>query len=138
MPKFGTKKASCRYFWPRILKNFRHNWNQQPQICLTATFCEKSKSFWIWNQKSLIWVFWTGIWKKILSYMKLASLNLSCSKVWCKIKILKFETKNVWFGYFWAGIWKWYCYIWNQHTRICLIAKLREEIKISKFGTKNV
>ena len=54
-----------------------------------------------------------------------------------KLRILKFETKNTWFGSFWTGIPKQYCHIWNQHTEICLIAKFHKKTKMSKFVTKN-
>ena len=50
--------------------------------------------FWTKNFLNLFGYFWAGIPKKLLSYLKLASLDLSCCKVCCKIKILKFETKN--------------------------------------------
>ena len=50
-----------------------------------------------------------------------------------KIKILKFGTKNAWFGFFGAWIWKYYCYIWNQHPLICLIAKFHIKTKMPKF-----
>ena len=67
------------------------------------------------------------------------------------MKMLRFGTKNVLFGYFWAAVWKWYCYIWNQHLRIlknycyisnqhpriCQITKFCEKMKMPKFGTKN-
>ena len=53
-----------------------------------------------------------------------------------KIKILKFGTKDNWFGNFWAVIWKWY-YVWNQHPRIGLIAKFHEIMKLPKFGIKH-
>ena len=42
---------------------------------------------------------------------------------YCEImKIPKFGTKNVLFGYFWATILENCCHIWNQHLRICLTA----------------
>ena len=68
--------------------------------------------------------------------MKSTLSNLSDFKVWCKIRILKFLTKNALFGYFWVGIWKKYCHIRNQHPRIYQIAKLRGK-KMPKFGIKN-
>ena len=35
MYKFGTKNASCGYFWARIFdKNYFHILNQHPRICL--------------------------------------------------------------------------------------------------------
>ena len=36
-----------------------------------------------------------------------------------KMKMSKFGTKNVLFGYFWARTLKNYCHIWNKHPRIC-------------------
>ena len=83
-----------------------HILKQLPRICLTAKFCQIMKMakfgtkndlfgyFWTKNFLNLFGYFWAGIPKKLLSYLKLASLDLSCCKVCCKIKILKFETKN--------------------------------------------
>ena len=76
--------------------------------------------------------------KRQLPYLKSAPSNLPKSKGWCKIAILKFGTKNIWFEYFWAGSWKQYCHIWNQYSRIFLIEKFCEETKMPKFWTKNV
>ena len=75
--------------------------------------------------------------KKPLSYLKSTPSNLSDCKGWCKIKFLKFGTKNVRFLYFCIGIWKYYCHVSNQRPRICLVAKFCSKIKILKFGTKN-
>ena len=43
MPKFGTKNALFGYFWARILKSYCRIWNQHPEICIFAKFCEKVK-----------------------------------------------------------------------------------------------
>ena len=59
------------------------------------------------------------------------------AKFGAKIQILKFVTKNAWFGCSWTWSWKLYCHIWTQHPRLCLIAKFREKMKMAKFGTKN-
>ena len=77
------------------------------------------------------------------------------------MKMPKFGTKNVLFGYFWARILKNYSHIWNQHSRTCyificyyllfiffqysqicyylelLIAKICKKAKMPIFGTKN-
>ena len=80
-----------------------------------------------------------------LSYLKSASSNLFCCKVWCK-------NKN-------SYIWDPKCLIWVflgwnlktilsylkpefpksnvMHSQICLIAKFHEKTKMPKFGTKN-
>ena len=69
----------------------------------------------------------------VLEFVFLQSLLQNGSLV----KILKFQTKNAWFGHFWTGSWKLYCHIWSQHPPICLIAKLCEKMKMPKFETKN-
>ena len=71
------------------------------------------------KKKCFIWVFSSWDSKNPLEYLKLKPSNLFNWKVWCKIKILKFENKNAWFASFWAIIWKCYCHIWNP--RICLV-----------------
>ena len=84
--------------------------------------------------KYFIWIFsgWNS--KKPLSYLKLTPSNLFTCKVWWKIKILKFGTKNARFVSFWAGIWKLYYHIWNQHPEIYLIIKFREKMKMPTLG----
>ena len=74
--------------------------------------------------------------KKPLSYLKSTPSNLSDCKVWCKIKILKFETKNALFWYFWAGIWKTCCHIRNQHPQIRLTANLAKKQKCLNLKLK--
>ena len=53
------------------------------------------------------------------------------------MKILKFGTKNVLFGFFGTGIGKYYHHIVNQCPRSFLIAKFGSKRKILKFGIKN-
>ena len=99
-----NKNALFVYFLGGIWKQICHILKQHPWICLTAKFCEimkmakfgtKNDLFgYLWTKNVLFGYFWAGIPKKLLSYLKLASLDLSCYKVCCKIKILKFETKN--------------------------------------------
>ena len=43
MPKFVTKNVLFWCFSARILKNYRHIWNQHPQIPQHAKFCEITK-----------------------------------------------------------------------------------------------
>ena len=115
-----------------------------------------------WN--FCIWVFFVGVWKKLLPFSKWVPLNFSICKdswyfrtgirkshchIWnlrsriylvaksgAKIKIFIFGTKNAWFGYFWAGIWKYFCLIWNQHPRICLLAKFDANKNPKIWGQK--
>ena len=92
----------------------------------------------MWDQKYLIWVFLGKNFKKILSYLKSASSNLSYWKILQKkTKMLKFGTTNALFGCLWPNILKNYCHIWNQHPQIAVIAKFLEIMKMAKFGTKN-
>ena len=44
MLKCGTKSAFFGYIWARILKNYCHIWNQQPQVILFTKFREKTKA----------------------------------------------------------------------------------------------
>ena len=65
--------------------------------------------------------------KKPLSYLKSTPSNLSDCKVWSKIKILKFGTKNALFGIF---------HIWNQNPQISLISNLAKKQKCLNLGSK--
>ena len=53
------------------------------------------------------------------------------------MRMPKFGTNRVLFGYFWARILKNYCHILNQHPQIYIFAKFRKKIKMPKFGTKS-
>ena len=86
MLKFGTKNAVFAYFWAKILKICCNIWNQHPQIWLNKKFHEKTKNPKLATKNPLFEYFWAGIWKKILSFLKSASLNFSFCKVWCKSK----------------------------------------------------
>ena len=74
IPKFWDQKC---LIWARILKNFCHIWNQHPQICLFVSFQEKTKLPKFGTKNAWFGYFWVGIWKKLLSYLKSAPLNLS-------------------------------------------------------------
>ena len=84
----------------------------------------------IFDQKCLIWVFWAGIWKQYCHIWNRHPRICLIAKFREKSKILKFGTKNAWFGYFGDRILKSYCHIWNQHLRISVIANFCEETKI--------
>ena len=88
MPKFETKSALFGYFWARILKNYRHIWNQHLWISVTASFCEETTMPKFGTKNTLFGYFWARIFKKLLSYLKSAPLNL------CICKISK-KNKNV-------------------------------------------
>ena len=77
--------------------------------------------------------------EKAVVIFKISTLRFAWFQISQKIKtkMLKSETKNVWFRYFWLGIWKKYCHIWNHHSQICLIANYCEIMKMHKFGTKS-
>ena len=57
-----TQNPLFEYFWTRSLKNYCHIWNQHPQICLTAKFCEK-KCLNLGQKNVLFAYFWAKILK---------------------------------------------------------------------------
>ena len=91
MSTFGTKNAFLGYFWTRIFfKNV---------ILSYLFYCHFQKSFChVWNQNLRI------------------CLNAKFRE---KMKMPKFGTKNVLFGYFWTRIFKNFCHIWVKHPQIC-------------------
>ena len=92
----------------------------------------------MWNQKCLICVFLGCNLKILLSCFKSAPSIWSCCKVWCKIKIFKFGTKNALFWCFCAGIWKKLLSYLKSAPSYSPDGKFREKTKMSKFETKNV
>ena len=67
-------------------------------VPLTFSICEASckikKILTFSTKNALFGYYWARIRKKPLSYLKSTPSNLPNCKVWCKIRILKFETKN--------------------------------------------
>ena len=106
MPKFGTKNTLFWYFGAGIWKNYCHNWNQRPRICLTVKFGAKTKIFKFGTKKTLFGYFWARIWKQYDHIWNQRPRISLIAKFGAITKILKFETKNVWFGWFWVGILK--------------------------------
>ena len=79
--KFGIKNALFGCFRPQFWKTiviFEINTLEFP------LFCAKNKNSEIWDQKCQISVFCGWNLKTLMSYLKSASSNLSCCKVWCK------------------------------------------------------
>ena len=78
------------------IKNYGHIWNQHVRISVIAKFCEETKCLKlgpkmpyldILDQECLIWVFLgKNFFKKVLSYLKSASWNLSTCKTSRKYK----------------------------------------------------
>ena len=98
----------------------------------------QNKSSLIWDRKCLIWMFWGAILKNYCHIWNQCPRVCFTAKFNPKIKILKFRTKNVLFGYFWAGTLKNNYYIWNQRLQICLNANFRRKIRILKCWTENI
>ena len=73
IPTFGTKNASFGYFLGKILKKYCHIINKHPQIYRILKFHEKRKNEEICDQKCLIWLSLDNIFKKLFSYLELAS-----------------------------------------------------------------
>ena len=65
------------YFWAKILKCYCDIWNQHPWICLNAKFREKIKMPNFVTKNALLRSFWARKFKKLLSYLKPATSNLS-------------------------------------------------------------
>ena len=103
-------------------------------------------------------IFFAGIWKKILLFSKLRPTYFSifqkfkknivifknqrpriceAAKFGAKIKILKFEIKNIFIGCVGQQFWKTIVIFQISTRRIYLIANIGAKIKILKFGTKN-
>ena len=103
MPKFGTKNALFGCSWGRILKNYCHIWNQHLRISVIAKFYEEKRCLNLGPEGPNLGIFGEEL-KKLLSYLKSATSNLSNCKIFGKTKVPKFRTKNVLFVYFWARI----------------------------------
>ena len=58
-----TEIALFGYFWGRILENYNYIWNQHPQICLLAKFCEKTKIPKFGTKNAFFSYFWARIFK---------------------------------------------------------------------------
>ena len=111
MPKFGAKNVLFRYFWPRILKNYCHIWNQHLQIYLIAKFCKKAKVPKFGTKNALSWIllryfgyFWARIWKNYCHIWNQHARNCLIAEFSKKTKKSKFGTKNASFEYIWAKI----------------------------------
>ena len=81
--QFGTKNGLFGYFWARISKHYCHIWNQHPQTCLIAKLPKLPK---FGPKNTLFWYFSARILKKLLSYFKSSSSNLSNCKIFQKNK----------------------------------------------------
>ena len=122
------------YFWAASWKLFCHIWNQEPRICVTEKFHEKTEASKFGNKNALFWRFGKQCWKAIVIF-EISNLEFAFLQSFVqKLNIIRFGNKNANFG---ARILKYYCHIWNQCPRICLLTKLEANTKIFKFGTKN-
>ena len=79
MPKFLTKNALFLYFWPRILKNYCHIWNQHPQICLFAKYHAIMKMPKFGTENTLFGYFWARILK---NYCNIWNLHPQICQIW--------------------------------------------------------
>ena len=102
--KFWPKNAWCMYFCDEIWKNFSHNWNQHPRICLIANFREKTEMSKFPTKNALFGYFWARILKQIF-HIQNQHLRICLIAKFCEeAKMLKFATKNALFLYFWPKI----------------------------------
>ena len=69
MHKFGTKNPLFGYLWGRILKNYCHIWNENPQISQIPKFLEKTKKRLNLGQKMpYLGIFRPELWKSIVIF----------------------------------------------------------------------
>ena len=83
--KLGTKNALFRSLGWDVEKVFWYL-KSMPSNLPSLKFSRKNSNAKIRDQRCLIWVFLDWHLQYILSYLISASSNLSCCKVWCKIK----------------------------------------------------
>ena len=120
------------------MKKFFLAYLKQPPLFQNSKFCAKIRILKFGTKnKCLIWVFWAATLKNIFHIWNQRSWICLIAKYGGKTKILKFVTKNSFFGYFWVEILKSCCYILNDPLQICLISKLFERMEIIKFENKN-
>ena len=101
-------------YWTAILKSYYYIWNEHSRICFIAKFGEKIKTFWIWDQIYMIWVFLDWNLKLMLSYLNQHPRTCLIAN-FCET--LNLGSKII-FRWFWAKILNNYWHIWNQHPRI--------------------
>ena len=114
--KFATKSALFGYFWARILKKYRHVWNQHLPISVIAKFCEETKMpisgtknalfGYFWQRMSYLGVFGQKFWKNYCHIWNPHPQICLIAKFCRKAIMPKFGNKNALFGYFWAKILK--------------------------------
>ena len=133
MPKFGIKNVLFGRFGYQFWKTFVIFEISTLEFSLFQSFVQKIKILRFGTNKANL-----GLESyMLLSYLKPASLNLSCCKVWCKQQNLEIWDQNALFGYFGARISNSYFHIWNQFPPIFLIRDFCRKTKMSKFGSKN-
>ena len=136
--KFRTKNASFGYFWAGIWKCC-YIGDQQSRICHCKILCNNENAL-IWDQKCLIWVFWSNTFKKNCCHVWNQHPQIFLIAKFCeKTKTPKFGIKNTIFGYFWLKIL--YLVIFGlefeKNIFIFEISVLVQIQKIFKFETKN-
>ena len=114
MPKFGAKKCLICVFLRKNFKKPLSYLKSEPSNLSNCKVLRRNKNAYIWDKKSLIWVFSTknlgsflaGIWQKYCYTWNQHSQICLNVKYPGKTKMPKFGNKNALFGYFWAGIFK--------------------------------
>ena len=92
--RFGTKNAWLGYFGTGSWKLYCHIWNQHPQICLIAKFCEIIKILKFGSKNALFGYFWAGMWIWYCHIWNQHPRNCPIAKFHEKTKMSKFWTKN--------------------------------------------
>ena len=82
------------------------DWNQHPQICLIARFCEKTKIPKLGTKNSLFEYFWARILKNYYHIWNQHHRVSVIAKFREETKMTNFGTKSALFGYFWVRVLK--------------------------------
>ena len=135
MPKSGIKNALFGFFGATNVKEYCCIWNQYPQICLFAKFCEETKMLTFRPKMLYFGIFKLELSKTIVIF-KISILKFIYLQNFAKKIMPKFGTKSALLGYSWARIIKNYCHSWNQYLQICLFANFWEKKKYLSLGPK--
>ena len=114
-----TKMPYLGSFWLEFSKNYRHIWNQYPEISLIREFSTKQKCINLELKMPYLGISALEF-EKLLSYWNQHPRIYLISKSREKIKMHKFGTKNALFRYFWARFFKklsWYLNLSNYEIK---------------------
>ena len=120
-------------FWAGMLKNYYHNCNQRPPICVIAKFRTKIGILKFGTKNLLFGCFGQHFWKTNVMF-EISTLEFVLLQNFVeKWKCLNWD-QNALFGYFWAIILTGYCHIWNQSLEFAYFQNFAEKQKCLNLG----